>query len=109
MMQDGTSETGNMEVDAPVKRGPTPFKALIVAVAGAIVAIGATIVLTSRSFGSGVDALLVAVALLAFGITTYGLMQAVLAVVDTAGERRRQDREVSERRQGDRAREPRKG
>jgi hypothetical protein len=36
------------------------------------------------------------------------LLQAVLALIDTAGERRRQDRVVSERRHGDRAREPRK-
>jgi hypothetical protein len=32
----------------------------------------------------------------------------VLAVIDTAGERRRQDREVTERRHGARARQPRK-
>ena len=32
--------------------------------------------------------------------------QAVLAVIDTAGERRRHDREITERRQGDRARPP---
>jgi len=43
-----------------------------------------------------------------FGVTAYGLMQAVLAVIDTAGERRRHERDVTERRKGDRARQPRK-
>jgi hypothetical protein len=47
------------------------------------------------------------VALSGFGVTAYGLIQAVLAVVDSAGERRRHDRDVTERRTGDRTR-PRK-
>ena len=54
--------------------------------------------------GTGTEALLGAVALAAFGVTAYGLIQAVLALIDTAGERRRHDREVTERRKGDRAR-----
>ena len=107
-MRDVTGETKKVSDNSPAERGPTLFRALIIAVTGAVIATGATIVLTRNGFGSGIDALLVAVALVAVGITAYGLMQAVLAVVDTAGERRRQDREVSERRQGDRARAPRK-
>lgn len=107
-MGDVTNETGNPSGTPPVKRGLSVAVALLVAAAGAVVAGGATVVLTRKGFGSGVDALLVAVALVAFGVTAYGLMQAALAVVDTAGERRRQDRDVTERRQGDRARVPRK-
>lgn len=48
-----------------------------------------------------------AVALLAFGATVYGTLRIILAMVESAGERRRQAREVSERRKGDRARKPR--
>ena len=47
-----------------------------------------------------------AVALLAFGAMVYGILRIILAMVESAGERRRQAREVSERRKGDRARKP---
>ena len=77
------------------------------AIVGAIVAAGATVMVLQGDRGTGFKALLGAVALAAFGVTAYGLMQAVLAVIDTAGERRRHDREVSERRKGERAGQPR--
>ena len=81
---------------------------LLIAIAGAIVAIGVTVLVLRNEYSVGVEALLAGVALVGFGIAAYGLLQAVLAVIDTAGERRRQDRVVSERRHGDRARQPRK-
>ena len=85
-------------------RPPSVRMALAMAVVGAIVATGATLMVLRGDRGTGMEALLGAVALAAFGVTAYGLMQAVLAVIDTAGERRRHDRDVTERRQGDRAR-----
>ena len=88
--------------DAP----PSIRAALVIAIAGAVVAIGATIMVLGGDRGTGLEALLAAIALAAFGVTAYGLMQAVLAVIDTAGERRRHDREVTERRKGARARQP---
>ncbi|MEP6506746.1 MAG: hypothetical protein ABJC63_00865 [Gemmatimonadales bacterium] len=96
----------NLVVKTPVKRGPTIAVALAIAVAGAVVAVGSTIVIMRNAFGASIEALLAAVALGAFGLTAYGLIQAVLAVVDSAGERRIRDREITERRQGDRARKP---
>lgn len=81
--------------------------ALTIAVTGIAVAGGATVYLLSTEHRAGVEAILAAIALTAFGLAAFGLIQAVLAVVDTAGERRRHDREVSERRKGDRARQPR--
>ena len=107
-MADVTIGANGPDDNPPVKRGLPVVTALLVAVAGAVVAGGAAVILMRKVVGSGVDALRVAIALMAFGATAYGLLQAALAVVDTAGERRRQDRVVSERRQGDRAREPRK-
>lgn len=92
----------------PTPRGRTVWGALLIAVAGAAVATGATIVVLRNEHDIGVEAMLAALALAAFGVTAYGLLQAVLAVVDSAGERRRHDREVTERRRGDRAREPRR-
>ena len=98
---EGSAVTGS-------SRPPTVKVALIMAVTGAIVATGATLMVLQGDRGTGLEALLGAVALAAFGVTAYGLIQAVLAVIDTAGERRRHDREVTERRQGDRARPPKK-
>jgi len=91
----------------PAPRGLTVWAALIIALVGAAVATGATIVVLRNEHGTGVEAMLAALALIAFGVTVYGLLQAVLAVIDSAGERRRHDREVTERRQGARARQPR--
>jgi len=79
--------------------------ALVMAVVGAIVAVLATMMVLRDDRATGTEALLGAVALAAFGVTAYGLMQAVLAVIDTAGERRRHERAVTERRKGARARE----
>jgi len=88
-------------------RGPSVRASLVIAILGAIVATAATMAVLRNEYTVGIEALLAAVALAGFGIAAYGLMQAVLALIDTAGERRRQDREVSERRKGARARQPR--
>ena len=81
---------------------------LLIALLGAAAAAAATIAVLRNEYTVGIEALLAAVALGGFGFAAYGLMQAVLALIDTAGERRRQDREVSERRKGARARQPRR-
>lgn len=44
--------------------------------------------------------------LLALAALVYGLIELLLAVIATSAERRRKAREVTERRQGDRARKP---
>ena len=88
-------------------RGPSVRVSLVIALLGAAVAAAATYAVLDREYSVGIEALLAAVALAGFGFAAYGLIQAVLAIIDTAGERRRQDREVSERRKGARARQPR--
>ena len=93
---------------ALITRGPSVRTSLLIALLGAAVAAVATIFVLRKEYTVGIEALLAAVALGGFGFAAYGLMQAVLALIDTAGERRRQDREVSERRKGDRARQPRR-
>jgi hypothetical protein len=89
-------------------RGLSVRWSLLLAIVGALSATGTTILVLRNEYSVGIEALLALVALISFGVAAYGLMQAVLAVIDTAGERRRHDREVSERRHGDRARQPRK-
>jgi hypothetical protein len=88
-------------------RGPSVRVSLVIALLGAVVATAATMAVLRKEYSTGMEALLAAAALGGFGVAVYGLIQAVLAIIDTAGERRRQDREVTERRKGDRAREPR--
>ena len=85
-------------------RPPSLKASLVLAVIGVIVATGATMMVLQGERSTGTEALLSAFALVGFGVAAYGLIQAVLATIDTAGERRRQEREVSERRQGARAR-----
>lgn len=92
----------------PARRALSAPVALVIAVVGAIVATATTMLVLRSSYDPALDAALAGLALIAFGVTVYGLMQAVLALIDTAGERRRQDRVVSERRQGERARQPKK-
>ncbi len=94
--------------DSPVRRRLSAVAALVIALIGGIAATAATMLVLRNSYGTGIEAALAATALIAFGIAAYGLMQAVLAVIDTAGERRRHERAVSERRQGERARPPKK-
>lgn len=89
-------------------RGLSVRSALLIALAGVVGAVFATRAVLRNEYGVGIEALIAAIALAAFGVAAYGLMQAVLALIDTAGERRRQDREVTERRKGERARQPRK-
>lgn len=105
----------NVSVTTPTPAGGTSIAArglsirvaLILALVGIIAAVGATVAIVRNEYSVGIEALLAAVALAAFGLAAYGLIESVLALVDTAGERRRQDRDVTERRKGDRARQPR--
>ena len=99
---------GTAGENTPPVRGLSVRSSLLIALTGAILATGATILVLRNEYGVGVEAIFGAVALAAFGVTAYGLLQAVLALVDTAGERRRQERAVTERRKGARARQPRK-
>ena len=89
-------------------RGLSVRKGLTYAVLGALAATVLTIFVLRNQYSVGVEALMAALALIAFGFAVYGLLQTVLAIVETSGERRRQEREVTERRKGDRARQPRK-
>jgi hypothetical protein len=103
---------GTLKADTPAggtvarRRGLSVRSALAVAVLGIAGAIGATRLVLRNEYRVGVEALFVVFALIAFGVAAYGLIQAVLALVDSAGDRRRQERAVTERRKGDRARKP---
>jgi len=57
-------------------------------------------------FSTLVAQLLAGAVLISFGFAVYGSLRMVFALIETAGERRRQAREVTERRKGERAPPP---
>jgi hypothetical protein len=80
---------------------------LLLTVVSAIAFAAATIALLRGQLSTTLAEVIAALALAAFVVMVYGLLRLVLGLVETAGERRRQEREVSERRKGARARKPR--
>ncbi len=82
--------------------------AIVVAVVSALVTIVALYEVVKGDISAGSKRFFALVAILAFAGLIYGTTQALLAVIATTAERRRLEREVSERRTGDRARKPKK-
>jgi hypothetical protein len=91
-----------------VDQGMSIRLAAAISVASAIVVAGASYAVIAARLSTGMTRLFALLALLAFVALVYGLIELSLAVIATSAERRRQQREVSERRQGDRARKPKR-
>jgi hypothetical protein len=95
--------------------GPIPATAHAMSVTGAIiftviaaaVTAAGTFGVLRNSWGTTARGIASVVTLLAVLALSYALVQLVLAVIASAGERRWFARQVSERRQGERARKPR--
>ena len=94
------------EIRPPIDRGMSITKAAVITGISLILVIVSSYGVVKGSLSAGMTRLLAVVALLALVGLAYGLIELALAVVATTAERRRQAREVSERRQGDRARKP---
>jgi len=80
--------------------------AATITLVSAILVAGATYEVVRGTLSSGMTRLLAVIALLSLVAMFYGLVELALAVIATTAERRRQAREITERRQGDRARKP---
>lgn len=80
--------------------------ALLVTIVSIVVCIGATVALVRGEYSTLTSELIAALVLVSFGFAVYGLLRMVFAVIETAGERRRQAREVTERRKGERGQKP---
>ena len=91
-----------------VDQGMSIRLAAAISVVSAIVVAGASYAVIAAGLSAGMTRLFALLALLAFVALVYGLIELSLAVIATSAERRRQQREVSERRQGDRARKPKR-
>lgn len=94
------------EIVPPVDRGMSIGKATVIAVISGIIVLGSTFAVIKGTLSAGVTRLLAVLSLLSLVAFSYGLIELVLAVIATTAERRRMAREVTERRQGDRARRP---
>jgi heme exporter protein D len=81
-------------------------KATVIAVISGIIVLGSTIAVIKGTLSAGLTRFLAVLALLSLVAFAYGLIELALAVIATTAERRRMAREITERRQGDRARRP---
>jgi len=104
MTEPTTTEEGGELATSQHRRALRPISALLIAITAAAIAVASTVLVLQERFSAGPQVLMAVTALIAFGVSGFGFVQAALAVVETASERRRRDREVTERRQGARAR-----
>ena len=94
------------EIHPHVDHGMSIGKAAVIAVVSAVVVWVSTYQVVRGSLSSTMTRVLAVVSLLSLVAMVYGLIELALAVIATTTERRRRAREVTERRQGDRARKP---
>ena len=83
-------------------------KALLLTIAFILIAVGGSYGVARSAMSTGTKGMLAIITLLAVVALYYSIFQLILALVATTGERRWSAREVSERREGERARSPRK-
>lgn len=91
----------------PVDHGMSIPLAVTISVISGITVLASSYAVIAGKLSAGMTRVFAVVSLLAFVALVYGLIELALAVIATSAERRRKDREVTERRQGDRARKPR--
>jgi uncharacterized membrane protein len=94
------------EIHPHVDHGMSIGKAAVITVVSAILVGVSTYEVVKGTLSSGMTRVLAVVSLLSLVAMVYGLIELALAVIATTTERRRRAREVTERRQGDRARKP---
>ncbi len=86
--------------------GRTLRQALVLTTASVIVFAASIIALRRGRLSTTTAELTAVVTLAAFGFTVYGLLRTLLVLIESAGERRRQQRAATERRQAGRVRKP---
>lgn len=80
--------------------------ALTITIVSLIVVAASSYAVIAAGLSAGMTRVFAVASLLALAALVYGLIELLLAVIATSAERRRKAREVTERRQGDRARKP---
>ena len=94
------------EIIPHVDQGMSIGIAAVISIVSIILVAGSSYAVVKGTLSSGMTRLLAVVSLLSLVAMAYGLIELALAVVATTAERRRKAREVTERRQGSRARKP---
>jgi hypothetical protein len=89
-----------------VDRGMSIGLAAAISIVSIVLVAVSTYAVSRGTLSAGMTRVLAVVSLLSLVATAYGLIELALAVIATSTERRRKAREVTERRQGDRARKP---
>lgn len=107
MMTDPATVVEEPTVLPPVDHGMSISIALTITLVSLVAVAWSTYAVVGQRLSTGMTRLLAVVSLIAFVAMVYGLIELALAVIATTSERRRKAREVSERRQGARARKPR--
>lgn len=105
-MTEPTSSAEQPIIITAVDQGMSIPLAAVISVVSAIVVAASSYAVIAKGLSAGMTRLSALAALLAFVALVYGLIELSLAVIATSAERRRKEREVTERRQGDRARKP---
>ena len=80
--------------------------ALIITVAAAVAFAASTYAVVKSDLSTSAAELAAVTALLTFGVMIYGLLKTLLALVESASERRREARAATERRHGERTGRP---
>jgi len=94
------------EIRPPVDLGMSITKAAVISAISFVVVVVSLYAVVKGSMSAAMTRVLAVVSLLSLVALAYGLIELALAVIATTAERRRQAREVTERRKGDRARKP---
>lgn len=89
-----------------VDRGMSIGLAAAISIVSIVLVAFSTYAVIKGTLSAGMTRVLAVVSLLSLVAMAYGLIELALAVIATTTERRRKAREVTERRQGDRARKP---
>ena len=80
--------------------------ALTLTILSVAICVGATVAVLRGDYSTLVEEILAAAALIGFGFAVYGILRMVLALIETASDRRRKTREVTERRKAERENPP---
>lgn len=101
------SEYHRRDQDGGTRRSPVrPLRpALLISFFSGVAFAASMYAVLRTELSTGAAELAAAAALLSFGVLVYGLLRTVLTLVEGATERRKQARDATERRHGDRSRD----
>jgi hypothetical protein len=91
-----------------VDEGMSIRLAVTITIVAAIVVGASSYAVIAARLSAGMTRVFAVATLVALAALAYGLIELLLAVVATSSERRRKAREITERRQGERARKPKR-